>query len=103
MSSKLQEVNQISKTLSEAVKSANSSRPEKPVLNPVSIGLTGKDLNSFFESQQKSLEKHLADLKLTLLGQTSSSSERLSIETIKRAEESEKRLLEALNRFGFYF
>ena len=84
------------------MKSANSSQPEEPVSKPVPIGLTGKDLNIFFETQQKSLEKQLRDLKLALLGHTSSVSERLSIETIKRAEESEKRLLEALNRFVFH-
>jgi hypothetical protein len=84
------------------VKSANSSQPEEPVSKAVPIGLTGKDLNIFFETQQKSLEKQLSDLKLALLGHTSSVSERLSIETIKRAEESEKRLLEALNRFVFH-
>ena len=63
-----------------------------------SVGLTSKDLNTFFESQQKALEKHFSDLKLALVGHSVAASDRLAIETQKRSEESEKRLLDALNR-----
>ena len=63
-----------------------------------SVGLTSKDLNTFFESQQRALEKHFADLKLALVGHSTAASDRLAIETLKRSEESEKRLLDALNR-----
>ena len=71
----------------------------KSSLKPVSsVGLTSKDLNTFFESQQRALEKHFSDLKLALVGHSAAASDRLAIETLKRSEESEKRLLDALNR-----
>ena len=65
---------------------------------PVSLGLTSKDLATFFESQQRSLEKHFSDLKHALVGHSTAASDRLAIETLKRSEESEKRLLDALSR-----
>jgi hypothetical protein len=55
-------------------------------------------LTSCFEAQQKTLEKHFNDLKLSVLGNVAMATEKWSLETVRKSEESEKRLLDALNR-----
>ena len=80
------------------VKSSNET--SQPVNPPVAAsGLTSKDLTVFFETQQRALDRHFSDLKMTMIGHSSSAGERLAIETLKRAEENERKLLEALNRY----
>ena len=65
----LNEINKLSASLSEVAKSISSSgQVEKPVSKPVRSGLTGKDLSACFQAQQKSLEKLLTDLKLSVVG-----------------------------------
>ena len=102
MADKIKEISQITKFLGDAVKSVKSSsensQPVKPPVAP--SGLTSKDLKACFENQQKSLDKHFSDLKMTMIGHSSSAGERLAIETIKRAEENERKLLDALNRYS---
>jgi len=99
VSDQLIEINKLSASLSDVAKSVSGS--DKPVSKPVRTGLTSKDLSACFEAQQKSLEKVLTDLKLTVVGGVAAAGEKVSVEAVKRSEESEKRLLEALNRFDF--
>jgi hypothetical protein len=97
LGSKLNEMGSLSEALSEAVKSASSAQQKKPAASR-SPGFTSKDLALSFENQQKVIEKHLNELKLAMIGQAASANDRLSSETLKWSEDSEKRLLEALNR-----